>query len=113
MLVNFRHWHPAATNIQPGRLGVIFELTYSQFAYKNAGIDNITITPGLCTSVGKYYRNSNMQKNVLIHRKTYLHKGKHPSIQKKHLLANIKTCIGKRHKDKPNSGKHQKDIKNV
>ncbi len=49
---HFRTWHPASTNIPPGRFGVVFELTFSQFAIKNAGIDNVTLTSGLCESKG-------------------------------------------------------------
>ena len=58
-VINFRHWHPASTNIPPGRYGVVFELTYVQFAYKNAGIDNVTITSGLCESGCKYTNTKN------------------------------------------------------
>ncbi len=45
-------WHPVNLNIPTGQWGIAMHAKYARFAEKNAGIDNVTITPGQCANAG-------------------------------------------------------------
>ena len=49
-------WHRAQILIPDGEIGIAFQFRFARISEMNAGIDNVTLTPGACEVSGKLLR---------------------------------------------------------